>query len=153
MQSHLKGKNNLLLNDNHRSTNDNIKLRRIQLAVENAILTHINYCDQGRSKRCFNQYKMNEQVELPKKHDMIDRYGDYGGYGDTESLETTPSLNFSDCSRETRANGQAYYGKEILELLGFKQILDEKKDTDHQRSESQSARNAGTGHIRDQNPR
>ena len=119
-KTHLKGHESKIMEDVQRSTKENIRLRRIQLDIENAILTFISQYGSGPtiSQHCYNKEELTS-IRLPMEHDSIDRYGD------TQSQDTDSNLNFSDCSGDTRAEGMATCELEILELLDIETAFDD----------------------------
>ena len=116
----LKGHVNEILSDVKRSTSDNIRLRRMTLDIENVILAFIEDYGTGETdyKHCYDRQDI-DGIALNKDHDDVDRYGDTG------SVDTDSELNFSDCSGDTRAEGEAECEHEILELVGLINVLDE----------------------------
>ncbi len=114
-QINLKGHESKLLSDLHRSTKDNIYLRRMEIDIENAVLSFLSKKTEG--KFCYNQRQL-EGIQLSKHHENINLYGDTG------SVDTDSELNFSDCSGDTTFDGMDLCYNEIMDLFGLRQLFD-----------------------------
>lgn len=130
IETQLKGRHNCLLVDHHRSTAQNIYLYRIQLDVESAILWAHSLDDPKMEikieSELYNPVQLSAEYGQSMPHDKITEYGDH------DDIDTNSSLNFSNCSGDTRADTSADCEREIVELLGLASPYEQIKDENYQ---------------------